>query len=684
MQEIQEKESTQASYNGANLIWSIAELLRGDYKQYEFENVILPLVVLRRLDCVLSKTKEKVLEIFKNLEKSLPSNVDMDQIISPPLQLASGLSFYNISEFDFPTLINDPKNIDKNFKNYINGFSSNMREIIDMFEFTKEIDKLHSKNLLYKVINRFTTDIDLSPEKVSNHDMGYIYEELIRKFAEQANETAGEHYTPREVIRLIVSILFSANQDFLKLQEGRIISIYDCACGTGGMLTTGKEHIETNISNKIKVELYGQEIQDKTYSIAKSDMLIKDETPDNIKHGNTLSNDLLKTNKFDYMLTNPPFGVDWSKIKESIEEEAGLGFTGRFGAGLPRTSDGQLLFLLHLVSKMKPISSGGSRIAIVFNGSPLFTGDAGSGESEIRRYLIENDLLEAIIALPNQLFYNTGINTYVWIVSNNKEEKRKGKIQLINAVDFYKKMRKSLGQKRNELSPEDTLNILNLYTTFENNEHCKIYDNNFFGYSKITIEQPLRLKFHVTEEKINNLYNESSFQNLATSKKKNQEEAEKDIKEGKELQEKIVSILYTLISDEVCFNRNVFMDKLKAKFKKSDVKLASAIEKAIINVLSEKDEEAEICTNSKGQPESDSELRDNESVPLTEDIEAYFEREVKPHVKDAWIDHEKTKIGYEVNFTKYFYKFTPLRDLAEIDAEIETIENEIQALLKEI
>ena len=461
-----------------------------------------------------------------------------------------------------------------------------MYEVIEYFEFFKEIDKLDRRNLLFLVIEEFNK-IDLHPDKVSNHEMGTIYEELIRRFSEQSNETAGEHFTPREIIRLMVRLIMAGNGDLKK--KNIIKTIYDPACGTGGMLTIAKDEIVHNINPTARVYLFGQELNEKTYAIAKSDIIIKGENPDNIKQGNTLNNDQLPDEKFDFMLSNPPFGEDWKKVQKDVRNEhENLGFNGRFGPGLPRVSDGSLLFLLHMISKMKPVDQGGSRIAIVFNGSPLFTGDAGSGESEIRKWIIENDWLEAIIGLPDRLFYNTGIHTYIWLINNNKPEKRRGKIQLIDARKLYKILRKPLNEKRHEISKEQIEEIVNLYKAFKNKGKSKIYDNNFFGYRKIIIERP------------------------------------------------------------------------------------------------KKDDKGNIVRRKNGELEPDPKLRDTERVPLNQDVHEYFEKEVRPFVPDAWIDEAKTKIGYEINFTRYFYKYKPPRKLSEISEEIRITKKEIDTLFKEL
>ncbi|MGE5604098.1 MAG: type I restriction-modification system subunit M, partial [Bacteroidota bacterium] len=470
----------------ANFIWSVADLLRGDYKQSEYGKVILPFTVLRRLDCVLEPTKEQVLA-------KVPTITAQNK--GPILERITGQSFYNTSRYDFKKLKDDANHIADNLINYINGFSPNAREIIDYFNFTEQITRLDNANLLYLVVCKFA-EIDFHPHTVSNIEMGYIFEELIRKFSEISNETAGEHFTPREVIRLMVNILFNEDSDVLR-KEGVVRTLYDPACGTGGMLSVAQEYLQS-LNSEAELEVFGQEINPESYAICKADMIIKGCNPQNIRFGNSFTHDGLADEKFDYMLSNPPFGVEWKKVEKEIRDESEkLGYAGRFGAGLPRISDGSLLFLQHMISKMK--QKEGSRIGIVFNGSPLFTGDAGSGESEIRRWIIENDWLETIIALPDQLFYNTGISTYIWIVTNRKNPLRKGKIQLINAVDFAVKMRKSLGNKRNEISKEQIEEIVRIYGDFKKNEYSKIFDNEDFGYQKIVVERPLRLNFQVSE-----------------------------------------------------------------------------------------------------------------------------------------------------------------------------------------
>jgi type I restriction enzyme M protein len=661
-----------------SFIWSIAELLRGPYKKEQYGDVILPMSVLRRFDCVLQPTKGAVLDRYEQLKKMNLQNVD------PILNSITRQQFNNTSQYDFNKLLAEPDNIASNLRDYINGFSKNAREIIEHFEFEKQIEKLNSNNLLYLVIAQFNK-IDLHPDVVSNQEMGYVFEELIRRFSEHGE--AGDHYTPREVIELMVNILLADETDELT-QEGLITTIFDPACGTGGMLSVAENHIK-RLNPGAQVEVFGQELNPESYAICKADMLIKGQNADNIVLGDSFTDDGHKGKTYRYMLTNPPFGVEWKKAqKVIIEEHENRGFGGRFGAGLPRISDGSLLFLQHLISKMRQDEKG-SRIAIVFNGSPLFTGDAGSGESEIRKWIIENDWLEAIIALPEQLFYNTGIATYVWIVSNRKNDNlkkgpvRTGKVQLINGVDFNKKMRKSLGNKRYEICEEQKNDLTRIYGDFKENEYCKIFDNEDFGYYKITVERPLRLNFKVDEERLQRLFEQSVFATLATSKKKDPSVAEREIEQGKRVQDEIIQALRKM-PDKLYLNRDEFIKDLRKTFKAENLELSTPVPKAIIAALSERDEEADVCVDAKGNPEPDTELRDYEIVPLKDEIKEYFEREVKPHVPDAWIDESKTKIGYEIPFTRHFYKYTPLRPSDEIAKEILELEQQIADRLKKV
>lgn len=685
-----------------NFIWKIAELLRGPYKADKYGDVILPMAVLRRFDCLLEDTKEKVLEKAKT--------TDIEMILNS----LTGHGFSNKSNFQFKNLLDDPDNIKANFITYIQGFSSNIREIIENFEFDKEINKLDDNNLLFLIIKEFS-QIDLHPDVVSNQEMGYIFEELIRRFSENAE--AGDHYTPREVIELMVNILFN-NLEKELTQKGAIFTVGDFACGTGGMLSVATNYIK-DLNPDAQVEVFGQELNPQSFAICKSDILIKGQKEKNIVLGNSFTADGHENLKVRFALMNPPFGVDWKKDKEFIDNEAKeLGLNGRFGAGTPRTSDGSLLFLQHMISKMQQDEKG-SRMAIIFNGSPLFTGDAGSGESEIRRWIIENDLLEGIIALPTDLFYNTGIATYIWVVTNRKNANilngpvRTGKIQLVDATSFYQKMRKSLGSKRHEISKADIAEITRIYGEFKGNEYCRIFDNKEFGYLKVTIDRPLRLNFQITEEKIENLYAESAFAKLYDEdqvgelelkkqkeiiKKTELNKLEKFYK-GKELQEQIINILKANLDDKLYKNRDEFTKVLQTLFK--DIKMTNTLFRAILMGLSERDETADYCMKGK-KKEADTSLRDTETIPLSIDVEGYevdtekhikkekqnildyVEREVKPHVKEFWIDHSKTRIGYEIPFTRYFYKYEELRPFTEIMKEIEELEKEIQAEIKKV
>jgi type I restriction enzyme M protein len=582
------------------------------------------------------------------------------------LKKAAEHNFYNTSKFTFKKLTEDPNNIDKNLRNYINGFSKNARDIIEHFDFDKEISNLKDKDLLYQLIQKFN-DIDLHPDEVSNHEMGTIFEELIRKFAEQSNETAGEHFTPREIIRLMVRLIITGNGDITK--ENIIRKVYDPACGTGGMLTIAKEEIEKR-NDSADVFLYGQELNDKTYAISKADMLIKGEEAENIKHGNTFTNDKLNRpeDTFHYMITNPPFGVSWKKVRDYIEEEEDRGSAGRFEAGTPRVSDGSLLFLQHMLSKMKKRENGGSRVGIVFNGSPLFTGDAGSGESEIRRWIIENDWLETIVGLPDELFYNTGINTYIWILSNNKHKDREGKVQMIDAREMYEDMKKSLGNKRHYISEDQISEIVDIYDNYQEGEYSKIFDNEFFGYRKITIERPKQLKIEITEEGIEALKDERTYNSSATDDK-TRENLTQTLKEMK---------------GNTYMDGNKFKEELKEKLKEKGDKIRGSLMRAVLRSFGEHDQDAEIITKSNGEAKADKNLRDYERVPLDEEIEDYFEREVKPHVPNAWINEDKTEVGYEINFTRYFYEYEELRDLDEIEEDIMEVKEETESLLGDI
>ena len=631
------------------------------------------MTVLRRLDCVLEPTKAKVLEKYEELKKKDLKTVD------PILDKTARQLFHNRSKLDFAKLLSDPDKIAANLTAYINGFSASAREVIDKFEFDKQIEKLDEADLLFQVTRKFS-EIDLHPDTVSNEEMGYIFEELIRRFSEQSNETAGEHFTPREVIRLMVNLLFIEDKEVLT-RKGIVKSLYDPACGTGGMLSIADEYLR-ELNPDAELKLFGQELNDEAYAICKSDMMIKGQEPDNIKCGNSFSKDGFAGTRFDYMLSNPPFGVEWKKVEKEIRDEAEtLGLNGRFGAGLPRINDGSFLFLEHMISKMKPADNG-TRLAIVFNGSPLFTGSAGSGESEIRKWIIESDMLEAIIAMPDQLFYNTGIFTYVWIVTNRKPKNRKGKIQLVNAVGFFEKMRKSLGNKRNVISDKQIAEITKLYGDFKESKLVKIFDNDDFGYWRATVERPLRLNFAINDERIERLKESSAFTALASGAKKRKAKDGDEPLNGVAKQEAILKAMKTIDTKNVYNNRDKFTDILKSAFKKQGIAIEPPLFKSILMALSERDEKSDICTDRSGNPEPAPELRDYENIPLKEDIREYLKREVLPYVPDAWIDESKTKKGYEINFNRYFYEYKPPRPLEEIEAELSQLEKEIADMLR--
>lgn len=659
----------------SGFIWSISDsTLRGAYKRNEYQKVILPFTVLKRFDSVLEYSKKDVVDTYE-------ANKDKVDFIEPILNAKAvdengrELGFYNTSRFDFKTLLQDPDNIESNIKFYIDSYSKNVKDILENFDIEKQIAKLSKANILYLLIDKFNkTNIDLSPKNISNHDMGTIFEELIRKFSETSNEEAGEHFTPRDVVKLMTELLFVGEEQ----TSGSIKLVYDPACGTGGMLTSCKEFI-TNNNPDMDVVLYGQEINDEIYAICKADMLMKGEDAENIKGpSSTLSDDQLKDNKFDYMISNPPYGRDWEQDKEIVTAEAeDKGFDGRFGAGLPRKSDGQLLFIQHMISKMK--DNGKSRIAVITNGSPLFTGDAGSGESNIRKWIFEKDYLEALIALPDQLFFNTGIGTYVWVLTNEKTPQREGKVQLIDAREEYKGMRKSLGSKRHTI-PEESINkIINTYKDFTEADNVKIFYNEDFGYTKITVERPMQLNYQVTPERLENLYSYSAFKKLAESKSKDLETKMVEEEEGKKQQEAIKEALLT-IGDDLYTDWDTFEAKVKQALTQFDLK--PALIKNVIEKLSEHDDAAEYVTDKKGKPKADSNLRDTEKIPLVQNIDDYFEDEVLKYYSDAWFEDKKNKVGYEINFTQYFYVYEPPRPIEEIEADINKVTMEIQELLK--
>ncbi len=658
-----------------SFIWSVADLLRGDYKASDYGKVILPFTVLRRLDCLLEPTKKAVLA----QAAKLPAKADsaMREML---LNRAAGQSFHNASKFTFDLLKADPAGIEGNLQNYINGFSENVRDIfIKRFEVLPQIAKLDGANLLYLIVSKFA-EIDLHPDKVSNLAMGYMFEELIRRFAEQSNETAGEHFTPREVIRLMVNLLLCEDTKALT-KRGTIRTIYDPACGTGGMLSVAEEYLR-ELNRSAKLVAFGQELNPESFAVCKSDLLIKGQDPAGIAFGNSFSEDGHPGKTFDYCISNPPFGVEWKKVEREVtEEHEKRGFGGRFGAGLPRVSDGSLLFVQHMISKFHK-DGNTSRLAVVQNGSPLFTGGAGSGESEIRRWIIENDWLEAIIGLPDQLFYNTGISTYVWIITNQKAPHRRGRVQLIDATGMFEKMRRSLGNKRNLIPDEAIKTITRLFGEMAEGEHSKVFDNEDFGYSRITVERPLRLNFAITPERIEAMKEVSAFRGLARTKKKGTAGSQ-EVVEGQALQKAIIKALTGASSDRVWKDRETFSEHLRTILRRAGQKLPTPLFNGIVAGLSERDETAEPCMKG-GSPEPDPDLCDTENVPLKEDIQAYFEREVLPHVPDAWIDHDKTRKGYEIPFTRHFYRFVPPRPLDEIDADLRRLSTEIQGMLREI
>ena len=633
--------------NLADFIWSVADVLRGDFRQSEFGRIILPFTVLRRLECVLEPTRDKVRSQYQAMKAS---GVDMDLI----LPASAGATFYNVSQFALASV--GSTSTRANLEDYIAKFSANARQVFEHFAFDGWLSKMENANLLYLVTQKFAA-IDLHPDVISNHEMGLVFEHLIRKFAESANDTAGEFFTPRDVVRLATTLIFAPDHQALNGQ-GVVRTVYDCAAGTGGFLSSAIEQVAEWNPNARLVP-YAQELNPETYAISVADKLIQGYDTKNIKLGNTLSNDQLPHEQFDYCLANPPFGVKWEKVQKQVQaEHSEQGFAGRFGPGLPRVGDGSLLFLMHLLSKRKPLELGGSRIGIVLSGSPLFNGGAGSGESEIRRWILESDWLEAIIALPNDLFYNTGIGTYIWVLSNHKDALRKGKVQLIDATAMHAPMRKSLGSKRKFLAEEQIAGIAKLHEAFEEGANSKIFATTDFGYRRITVERPLRLRFSVTPDKL------AAYQAI---KGADQVEA------------------FTSMQGE--------FDNLPAFLKAAGIKkLGKGALKAALSCFGERDANAQPVLDDKGNLQADADLREFESVPLNQSIDDYFAREVLPHVADAWIDSSKQDakdglvgiVGYEINFNRYFYVYQPPRALAEIDADLKAVEAEIAALLGEV
>lgn len=725
-----------------SFIWGVADLIRNSFSRGHYQDVILPFTVLRRIDLVLAPTKKKVLETYNKYKEKLDN-------LTPQLCKASGFSFYNTSKYDFETLLDEPQQLAANLKAYIAGFSPNMRDVIEKLDFENTIGKLETANLLFKVVERFAdkSKADLSqkseqnPNGISNHEMGYVFEELIRKFNESLDQNPGEHFTPREVIRLMAALI--THHDHADLKKGNVIrTVYDPCCGSGGMLTIGKEQIQS-INPAADVHLFGQEVNPQTFAMCKSDLYMKSadgRDADNIAFGSTLSKDGHAEKTFDYQLANPPYGYDWSLDQDEVRKEAARASRNRFEAGLPRISDGQLLFLQHMLNRMHDPNEGTSRVSIIMNGSPLFTGDAKSGESEIRRWILENDYLEALIALPQQLFYNTGISTYIWVLSNRKPEDRKGQVLLVDASDAWLLRQKSLGAKRRDIPDgvertenylpfilkafadfkEQTIEIPNSSSTRpasgrgaggEGEEpvtktiRAKVFPSTAFGYRKVTIERPLRLNFEASLERIQRVRSATAFQNLATSRKKNEEERKAEIKLGEATQMVILLTLAKLPKQRFTDREQfvLLVDKAMDEIKKStEVKISVAVRRAIIDALSERDLNAPICIDKDGLPEADSNLRDTESVPLNyldaegvpadQKVKEYFEREVKPHVDDAWIndtirdekDGEVGLVGYEINFNRYFYNYQPTRPLEEIEADIKAVEADVLRLLQEV
>jgi type I restriction enzyme M protein len=664
----------------AGFIWSICDLLRGPYKRSEYRKVILPFTVLRRFDSLLADTRPRVLARAAELAGEPAERLHRE------LALVAGRPFHNLSPFTFAELPGAPGDLARNLKRYVEGFSPNVREIMKRFSFPQQVARLADKKLLHHVVRRFAEDVDLSPARVDNEQMGYVFEELIRIGAEQSNEEAGEHFTPREVIHLMVELLLRPDRERWS-GPGEML-IYDPACGTGGMLS-GTEACVRELAPHATARLFGQDLNDESWAVCRSDMLIKGENAENIRLGNSFTHDAFRGVRFDYMLANPPFGVEWKQIREFIERERGRGHAGPFGAGLPRINDGSFLFLQHMLHKMRPAEAGGSRIAIIFNGSPLFAGGAGSGESAIREWIIRNDWLEAVVALPDQLFYNTGIFTYVWVLTNRKDPARKGQVQLIDARRFFLKMKKSLGNKRNRIGgPGDEKDqigeISRIHQAFCDGEThvfpeggegtervvSRVLDNRAFGFHRVTVERPLRLGFRATPGRIARLGGQPAFRALPP-----------------ERQERLRALLAAFgraTGGELFRGRDAFLAALRGVEDAEGVRLTAAERKAVAAALGERDPDAEACVGADGRPEPDPELRDTESVPFTDDVAKYFEREVLPHVPDAWIDVEKTRVGFEIPFNRYFHSYEPPRPLEVIEAELRELHGEIATLLEEV
>jgi type I restriction enzyme M protein len=653
------------SHELSNFIWSIADLLRGPYRPPQYERVMLPLVVLRRFDCVLQPTKQAVLDKFAKL-----GGKHHGEALDGVLNQVSGQRFHNHSPLTFERLLGDPDHVHLHLQSYINGFSENVQRIFDYFSFSDEIKRLHEHNILFLVVRKFC-EVDLHPQSVDNIDMGLLFEDLIRRFNEQANETAGDHFTPREVIQLMVNLLFMHDDDLLT-KPNTVRTLLDPTCGTGGMLSEARNYLREHQMGA-RLYVHGQDFNKRSYAVAASDLLMrsnpKDPETSTIRFGDTLVDDQFVGQRFDYFLANPPFGVDWKRQqKDVVREHEKQAFNGRFGAGTPRVNDGALLFLQHMLSKIEPVDAAegkdGSRLAIVFNGSPLFTGGAGSGESEIRKWVIENDWLEAIVAMPEQMFYNTGIGTYIWIVTNRKEQRRRGKIQLVDARDRWQPLRRSLGDKRREFSDQNIKDIVQEYGPMTPSETCKLFDNQDFGYHRLTIERPLRLKFQIT------LQGKERFLDACPN-----------------LLDDLQAIDAAIGRDE-SFDWNSIWARAQAVLKQRESKWRAPQAKAFRDAFTQVDPSAQpVILKQSGKQieyEADAALRDFENVPLKVNMNEYFQREVIPHVPDAWIAHDKTKVGYEINFNRHFYKFTPPRPLADIDADLKKAEAEILRLLSEV
>ncbi|HET7231594.1 MAG TPA: class I SAM-dependent DNA methyltransferase [Longimicrobium sp.] len=677
----------------ANVIWSICDLLRGPYRRNEYRKVILPLTVLSRFDSLLSGTREQARARHAELAGHL-SEGEVDR----ELFQITGYPFYNVSRHTLPQLLAEGGDLAAALDEYIRGFSRNVREIMARFAFDQQIARMAEKNLLYQVLRKFVHHVDVSPTRVDNEQMGYVFEELIRIGAEQSNEQAGEHFTPREVIQLMVDLLLDPDHE--RWNSPREIRILDPACGTGGILSMAEAHIRQRVPNA-QPQLYGQDINDEAWAICKSDMLIKGELEDNIRLGNAFTQDAFKRLEFEYMMANPPFGLEWKQEQAFIEaERANGGPDNRFGAGLPRISDGSLLFLQHMLHKMRPASEGGSRIGIVFNGSPLFSGDAGSGESNIREWIIRNDWLEAVVALPDQLFYNTGISTYIWVLTNRKEPARKGMVQLIDARRFYRKMKKSLGNKRNKIGgvhpgePDHIGHIASIHRDFTDGQTwafpvdgrekdfvvSRVLPNDAFGYRRITVERPLRLSFRATPERIARLAQQTSGRKDTVARSAAAEAGER----RREQIRALLAAFAQASGGEIYSDREAFRRELRAVERVHGVRLTAAELKAVEAALGERDSAAEPCVGRDGRPEPDPELRDTASVPLSEEIDTYLAREVLPHLPDAWVDHERTRVGYEIPFNPHFHRYEPPRPLEQIESEIRELEREIVSLLAEV